>query len=222
MKQNQQKNQQQSEGGENAQTEKNMQTGKNAQTEKNMQTKKNANAGTLAWMGLMTAVICVMGPLVVPLPFSPVPISLTNFAVYLAVWLLGAKKGTISYLIYLLIGLIGVPVFSAFTGGAAKLLGPTGGYLIGFIFMALICGFFIEKGRSSKVVCFLGMVAGTAVAYLFGTLWLAYQAGMNLQAAFAAGVLPFLPGDLVKIALVVLIGPQIRQRLEQAGVLTMQ
>ena len=89
-------------------------------------------------IALMTAVTCVLGPLSIPLPFSPVPISLTNFAIFLAIFVLGMKSGTISFIIYLLLGAVGVPVFSSFRGGFQVLAGPTGGYLIGFIFLALI------------------------------------------------------------------------------------
>ena len=84
---------------------------------------------------LMAAVTCILAPLSIPI--GPVPISFTNLAIYLSLYLLGWKKGTISYLIYLLLGLVGLPVFSGFTGGPAKLAGPTGGYIIGFIVMAV-------------------------------------------------------------------------------------
>ena len=87
---------------------------------------------------LMTAVTCILAPMSIPI--GPVPISFTNLAIYLSLYLLGWKKGTISYLIYLLIGLVGLPVFSGFTGGPAKLAGPTGGYIIGFIVMEVIAG----------------------------------------------------------------------------------
>lgn len=172
---------------------------------------------TIALVGLMTALICVLGPLSIPLPFSPVPISLTNLAIYFTIYVIGMKRGTLSYLIYLLIGLVGLPVFSAFTGGPGKLLGPTGGYLIGFIFMALICGFFIDKWPTKLYLHFIGMVLGTAVCYLFGTVWLAYQAGMSFYAALAAGVIPFLPGDLAKIIIAMLLGPQVSKKLKAAG-----
>lgn len=92
---------------------------------------------------LMAAVTCILAPLSVPI--GPVPISLTNFAIYLSLYLLDWKKGTLSYLIYLLLGLVGLPVFSGFTGGLAKLAGPTGGYIIGFIPMAIIAGIVIDK-----------------------------------------------------------------------------
>ena len=176
---------------------------------------KQLSIQQLAVTGVMTAVICILAPLSIPI--GVVPISFTNLAVYLALYVLGVKKGTISYLVYLCIGLVGVPVFSGFTSGPGKLFGPTGGYLIGFILMAVIAGVFIDKFTDKMYLCFLGMVLGTAVCYLLGTLWLAYQGGMNFQAALAAGVLPFIPGDLVKIVIAMLIGPQIRKQLIRAG-----
>ncbi len=91
---------------------------------------------TMTSTALMTAVTCILGPLAIPI--GPVPVSLTPLAVFLSVYILGTKRGTIAYLLYLLIGAVGVPVFSGFTGGLGKLAGPTGGYLIGFILMALI------------------------------------------------------------------------------------
>lgn len=177
----------------------------------------NNKTKQIALIGLMAALTCVMGPLSIPIPFSPVPISLTNLAIYFTIYVLGMKRGTISYVIYLLIGLVGLPVFSAFTSGPAKLLGPTGGYLIGFIFLAVICGFFIDRWSDKMLLCFVGMVIGTAVCYLFGTVWLAYQANMSFGGALAAGVIPFIPGDLVKIIIAMLIGPQVRKRLKKAG-----
>lgn len=183
----------------------------------NEKTSSGIQIKTIAIVGLMTALICVLGPLSIPLPFSPVPISLTNLAIYFTIYMIGTKRGTLSYLIYLLIGFAGLPVFSAFTGGPGKLLGPTGGYLIGFIFMALICGFFIEKWPVKLYLHFAGMVIGTAVCYVFGTVWLAYQAGMSFSAALAAGVIPFIPGDLAKIVIVMLLGPQINKKLRAFG-----
>ena len=99
---------------------------------------KHGTTYAITVTALMTAVTCILAPLSIPI--GPVPISLTNLAIYISLYLLGWKRGTISYLIYLLIGLVGIPVFSGFTGGPAKLAGPTGGYIIGFIVMAVIAG----------------------------------------------------------------------------------
>ena len=109
----------------------------------NTQTFRKTSTYAMVVTALMAAVTCILAPLSVPI--GPVPISLTNFAIYLSLYLLDWKKGTLSYLIYLLLGLVGLPVFSGFTGGLAKLAGPTGGYIIGFIPMAIICGFAFEK-----------------------------------------------------------------------------
>ena len=170
----------------------------------------------LALIGVMTALTCILGPLSIVLPFTPIPISLTNLVIFFSVWLLGWRLGTVSYLVYLLIGLAGLPVFSGFTGGAGKLFGPTGGYLIGFIFMAVIVGIFVEW-QSHWYFRLLGMILGMIVAYLFGTAWLAYVAGMNFQTALGAGVLPFIPGDLAKILVTMLAAPLIETRLKRAG-----
>lgn len=177
--------------------------------------KKKSNIYQMAIIGVMAAVICVLGPLSIPI--GVVPISFTNLAIYFVLYTLGMKKGTISYIIYMLIGFVGIPVFSGFTGGPSKLFGPTGGYIIGFIFMALIAGFFIDTFFDKWYLCFVGMVLGTVVCYVFGTLWLSYQTHITINAALAAGVIPFIPGDLAKILIATFIGPQIRRRLIKAN-----
>ena len=168
-------------------------------------------------IALMAAVICVLGPLSISIPVSPVPISLANLAILFTVYVLGMKRGTISCLLYLLLGLVGLPVFSGFSGGAGKLLGPTGGYLIGYIFLALICGYFIDHFQN-RAIHFIGMVLGTLVLYLFGTAWLAYLASMTFGQALAAGVIPFSPGDLAKIVIAMIAGPAVRKSLARAGI----
>lgn len=170
-----------------------------------------------ALTGLMAAVLCIMAPLAVPIPLSPVPLSMTNLVLYLILYILGTRIACISYLVYLLIGLLGLPVFSGFTGGAGKLAGPTGGYLLGFLFMILISGWFIDRWHERLGVCIAAMLLGMALCYLFGTLWLAWQAGMSFAGAWAVGVLPFLLGDVLKILLAAFGGRQLRKRLQRAG-----
>ena len=96
-----------------------------------METKTRNKVYPLAMTAVMAAVICVLGPLSIPV--GPVPISFTNFAIYITLYVLGWKRGTVSYLVYVLIGMVGMPVFSGYSGGLAKLAGPTGGYIVGFI-----------------------------------------------------------------------------------------
>ncbi len=172
---------------------------------------------TMTITGLVTAILCIMGPLAIAVPVSPVPISLATLAIYFAVYVLGMKRGVISCLLYLLMGTIGLPIFSGFSGGIGKLLGPTGGYLTGYLVLALIAGIFIEKWQRNRYLQALGMILGTFVCYLLGTCWLAWQMELSFYAALGVGVLPFIPGDIVKLAIAVTAGPMLRKRLIQAG-----
>ena len=157
---------------------------------------KTLSISNMAIIAIMTALTCILAPLSIAIPVSPVPISLTNLVIYFSLYLLGAKRATISYLVYLLLGMVGIPVFSGYTGGLQKLAGPTGGYIIGFIFMAIIAGIFIEKFSKNVALQLIGMILGTAVCYAFGTVWLAHVASLNFKAALFAGVIPYLPGTL--------------------------
>ncbi len=164
---------------------------------------------------VMTAVLCILGPLTVPI--GPVPISLAPLAILLAVYVLGTLKGTAACALYLLIGAFGLPVFSGFSGGFAKIAGPTGGYLIGYIFLALIAGWFIHKFYDNIVIQFLGMCLGMAVLYALGTVWLSQAAGLTFKEALAAGVIPFILGDLIKIVCAIALGRAVNSRLEAGG-----
>lgn len=177
------------------------------------------NTGSLTLTALMTAVLCALGPWALVLPFSPIPFSLCTLGIYFASILLGRKAGIISVLLYLLLGLVGLPVFTGFTGGPAKVLGPTGGYLAGYIFMALICGFVAERFSGKYVVCFLGMCLGTLVCYLLGSIWMAYQLELSFRESFIMGALPYMPGDLVKILIATTTGTTLQRYLLRANLI---
>ena len=172
---------------------------------------------TMTATAVMAAVTCVLAPLA--LPIGPVPISLTNLAIYFSLYLLGWKAGTVGYLVYLRLGLFGAPVFAGFTAGAGRLLGPTGGYIIGFLPMAVIGGLAIERSQK-RAVHFAGMALGTLVCYVLGTAWFCHVADMAPISALSLAVFPFIPGDIGKIVLAMLIGPTLRERLQKAGMLT--
>ena len=167
-------------------------------------------------IGLMAAVICVLGPLSITIPGTPVPISFTNLALYFIVMTAGKRKAAVSYLIYMLLGAAGLPVFSAFRGGAAKLAGPTGGYLIGFLFLALISGWFVERSDGNLWISAFGMVLGTIVTYGFGTAWLCVQMNLKFVQGLWIGVIPYLPGDAVKIVIAVIAGARARSALKKS------
>ncbi len=176
----------------------------------------------LALTGLMTAVLCILGPLSLNIPISPVPISLGFLGIYFVCSVLGMKLGTLSVLVYILLGLAGLPVFTGFTGGPGKLFGPTGGYIIGYVFMAPICGFSVDKGKGKLLPTLAGMILGSAVGYLFGTVWLAHQQSIGFVQALFLGVIPYIPVDIVKLIVGMAVGSQLRRRLLQAGLLSTQ
>ena len=178
--------------------------------------RRNMKLYRMSMTALLSAVICVLSPMVIPI--GPVPITLANLAMYLAVYLLGARWGTMSCLVYVLIGAAGVPVFAGFTGGAGKLLGPTGGYIVGYVLMALIAGRVVEANRR-RVIQLVGLIAGTAVCYVLGTVWYCVSMECGVAAALGLCVFPFIPGDLVKIGAASVIGPMLRDRLSKAGLL---
>lgn len=171
---------------------------------------------SLAETSVMTAALCVLAP--ASIPIGPVPISLTNLVIYASLYLLGWKRGTVSVIVYLLLGAAGLPVFSGWSGGIGKLVGPTGGYLVGFVPMAVIAGLAIERLRS-RIAHVAAMIIATAVVYALGTLWFSAQAGMPIMASLALCVYPFIPGDLLKIIAAAHICPIIASRLRSANAL---
>lgn len=141
---------------------------------------------------LMAALICIFGPLTVPV--GPVPLSMATLAVYLAGALLGANQGAAAVGLYLLMGASGLPVFSGFTAGIQRLAGPTGGYLLGYILCAAAVGILCGKWGLPAA-----MIVGTLACYAVGTAWFMAQTGVNPAGALTACVIPFLPGDAMKI-----------------------
>lgn len=194
-----------------------------------MEAKTLPNTRKLTLCAMMAAVMCVLAP--ISIPIGPISITGGTLAIYLTACMLGGKWGTAATLVYLLAGFVGLPVFSNYMGGASRLVGPTGGYLVGYLPMMLIAGTVVEltlrrfggQEKQGAVMAlalqFLGLVLATAVLYAFGTAWYCLQAGVDLQRALAACVLPFIPFDLVKMAVALAVGTPVRSRLERAGLL---
>lgn len=148
----------------------------------------------------------LMAQIAIPLPFTPVPITGQTFGVLLTGAILGSRRGALSMALYLLEGVSGLPVFAGGASGPERLLGPTGGYLLGFVAAAWVTGYLCERGWDRRVLsAALAMGIGNGVIYLFGLPWLACFIGP--ASALMAGLWPFTPGDLIKIALAALALP---------------
>jgi len=144
--------------------------------------------------------VALSGRIAVPLPFSPVPITGQTLAVLLVGMLLGSRRGVLSLLLYLIEGAIGLPVFAGGALGIAWLVGPTGGYLLGFVVAAFVVGRLAEYGWDRRMhSTALAMLIGNVVIYLFGLPWLARFTGVGR--VLMLGLYPFITGDLVKLGL---------------------
>ena len=186
-----------------------------------METTRTTTAGRsrtrqLLLCALFAALTAVCSQIQIPLPL--VPINLALLAVHLAGGLLGAKNGAISMVIYLLLGGIGAPVFAGLTGGPGILFGKTGGYIIGYIAAAAIVGALSGRLRSFWGLC-LSMAIGVAACYLFGTIWFMVVTGMDLWTSLLYCVVPFLPGDVIKILLAASLCRKLRGPLSRHGLL---
>lgn len=166
---------------------------------------------------LFAAIIGVLAQMTIPLPL--VPITGQTLAVGLAATILGSRLGLLSVVLYIIIGAAGVPVFAEMKAGVAVLVGPTGGYLVGFIPAAYIMGRYLEKTSFNFVHAMVANTLGMIITLLFGTIWLKYAAELSWTAAFTGGLTPFVVVGLIKAGLASWIGVLIRRRLISARLL---
>ena len=190
---------------------------------------RNSKLTDMILIGLFAALIAVCAQIQIP---AAVPFTLQTFAIFLAAGLLGGKRGTVSVVIYILLGMVGLPVFAGFRGGIAALLGTTGGYIIGFIFSALLMWalekpvsslFGKETGADSKKNIFrkmagpaISMILGLIVCYIFGTAWFVIvytntKEPIGIMTALGWCVFPFIIPDLIKIALALVLTLRLRK-----------
>ena len=175
--------------------------------------KQGLETRDIVFAGIFTALIAVCSWISIP---TAVPFTLQTFAVFMAVLVLGGKLGTISVIVYIILGAIGVPVFANFTGGMGILLGSTGGYIIGFILTALVMWGFERFGRSNIPMQIVGMLLGLLACYALGTVWFMTVYGkangaISFGKALMLCVIPFLPFDAIKLALAVAVRQALRR-----------
>lgn len=147
---------------------------------------------------VLTAVTCVLAP--ISIPIGPVPISLGVFCIFLVGAILPPHLAVLSVLVYILLGTIGVPVFSNYEGGFQKLIGPTSGFLFAYPFMVLIISFAVVLFKRKKVISLcMGMILSLMVMYIFGTAWFVISTGSTVKNALIMCVTPFILVDLLKM-----------------------
>lgn len=170
------------------------------------------NVRSMVFMAIFAALICIAAPFAIPMP-GLVPISLGTLAIYFTGALLGGRRGAVSVAVYIMLGAVGLPVFTGFMGGFAKVLGPTGGYIVGYIPLVLLTGIFSDMPSKKHWTMPVGMVIGTAVMYSFGTVWFMIMNSSTLAAALMSCVVPFLIGDSIKIVVATAIAIPLKSRL---------
>ena len=170
------------------------------------------SARTLTEVALSAALLVVCSLISVP---AAVPFTLQTFGVFVILVILGWKKGCAAILLYILLGLIGLPVFSGAKGGPAALFGPTGGYILGFLLTGLCYWLYERLGRERVPLQALSLLLGLALCYTFGTAWFVrvYTGEITLARALALCVWPFIIPDLIKLALALPVGRRVRKAL---------
>ena len=163
---------------------------------------------SLVLCALFAATTAVLAQAVIPIGL--IPVNLAHVSVFLAAGLLGAHYGALSQLVYILIGVAGVPVFSGLRGGLGVLLGPTGGFLLGYMLSAFVSGFLMARKPTTVKWISLAILAGWFFTYAPGVLWFMFQQKTSATAALSACVLPFLPGDALKTVVCVLLLRRLR------------
>lgn len=165
----------------------------------------------ISLIAISTALMCALAPLSIPI--QPVAITLATLALYVIGALLPFKLAAFPILFYLLLGFLGLPVFSNFQGGAQVVLGPTGGFLMGYLPGILIESLLISLFPSKKGIYPLSMALGTVLLYAFGTLWIVFYGGYEIGKALTVCVLPFLLFDTLKIVVASIVGIRLRKRV---------
>ena len=159
-------------------------------------------------VSLFAALFCLLAPLSFPL--GVIPVSAGTLALYLAVSVLGTVDGTLVVLLYLCLGALGLPVFAAFSGGVSVLIGPTGGYLWGYVPAALLIGF-LQRRLPGRMATPVAMLMGTLLCYILGTGWYCVLTGTPPVSALLVCVVPFLIGDVLKIVAVLALLPVLKR-----------
>ncbi len=175
--------------------------------------KNKSKLSEIIYVGIFVSIISVLSLFTIPLPFSLVPITLQTFGVMLVGCLLKPKLAFYVLVIYIMIGAVGIPVFSGFQSGIGTLVGPTGGYIIAFLIGAVLISVISKNSLNFWRLFTANIIGGILVIHLIGTFWLAYSTSMGLKQAFLVGSIPYLIGDILKALLAAQVAIIISKRV---------
>lgn len=185
----------------------------------NVKLNKNSKVLDMVLVSVFAVLIALCSWITIPMA---VPFTMQTFGVFCALGVLGGKRGTLSVIIYILLGAVGLPVFSGFKGGVSALFGVTGGYIAGFVFTALSYWLITKIFGAKKIVEIIAMAIGLILCYAFGTVWfvLVYSktnGAIGVLQALSMCVFPFIIPDAAKIALAVFVSSAVREKLRIKG-----
>ncbi|HHT9110603.1 MAG TPA: biotin transporter BioY [Candidatus Brocadiaceae bacterium] len=180
-----------------------------------MSQNQSANLRVIVYTALFTALIIIGGYLGFPIPFSPLPVVLSDFFVMLAGLFLGSSAGVSSVGLFIFLGALGLPVFAGGKAGLAVLVGPTAGFLCGYMACAFVIGLISTKGKPSMVKDFVALIAGNILIYGLGVPGLKLVLGLTWGNALAAGFLSFIPGTIIKVIVALALAKVLRSKFRQ-------
>ncbi len=180
----------------------------------------STNSKLIDWIyaAIFAAATAALGFISIPLPFSPIPITCQNLVIMLAGSILTVRQAALSIITFLLLGAIGLPVFTGGTGGIGVIVGPRGGYLIGYLAGAVVIALIRGHHNNWSRLALANIIGGVLIVYTFGIAWLSFVTGIGIQAAITTGALPFIPGDLCKVFIATVTGAAVNSRLGKTQV----
>ncbi|WP_343210189.1 biotin transporter BioY [Anaerolentibacter hominis] len=179
---------------------------------------RNQRSRKIVFIGMFAGLMAVFSQISFPVPFSTVPFSLGVFGAFLSGVMLSPSSAVQAQAVYLLLGAVGLPVFSQFTGGLSILAGPTGGFLAGYVLLAFFSSFVSRRMKKYQIIGeFAGMLLGLALCYICGMLWFSKIMNVPVMSAFVLSVMPFIPFDLVKLVLAWYVGKILKTAFEKSG-----
>ena len=176
---------------------------------------KKIKAFDIVITALMAALIAVCS--FIAIPVGAVPVTLQTFAVFACAGILGKNRGTISILVYILLGIVGMPVFSGFQSGLSVITGPTGGYIIGFLPAVFVAGLIMQKTDRKIPFTVAAFLVGLLICYICGMLWYVYvfsSGEADFASAFAVCILPYIIPDVIKLILAAVVSQAVRKRIK--------